>query len=56
MSVRRTLTRALELLAVVVLVSLIVSQFLGQPVLLAFVETGSMAPTTEPSGGCITIA
>jgi len=55
MSVRRTVTRVLELLAVVVLVSLIVGQFLGQPVLLAFVETGSMAPTLEPGDGFVAI-
>jgi signal peptidase len=55
MSVRRTVTRALELLAVVVLVSLVVGQFLGQPILLAFVETGSMAPTLEPGDGFVAI-
>ncbi|WP_318567693.1 S26 family signal peptidase [Salinigranum marinum] len=55
MSVRRTVTRALELLAVAVVLSLLVGQFLGQPVLLAFVETGSMAPTLEPGDGFVAI-
>ena len=55
MSVRRTLARALELLAVAVVLSLVVGQVLGQPVLLAFVETGSMSPTLEPGDGFVAI-
>jgi signal peptidase len=48
MAIRRTLVRSGELLAVVVVLALVVGQFLGQPVLLAFVETASMSPTMEP--------
>jgi signal peptidase len=47
MAIRRTLVRSGELLAVVVVLALLVGQFLGQPVLLAFVETASMSPTME---------
>ncbi|WP_152039564.1 S26 family signal peptidase [Salinigranum salinum] len=55
MSARRTLVRVAELLAVVVVLSLVVGQVLGQPVLLAFVETGSMSPTLEPGDGFVAI-
>jgi signal peptidase len=55
MSVRRTLVVGFELLAVVVVLSLVVGQVLGQPVLLAFVETGSMAPTMDPGDGFVAI-
>jgi signal peptidase len=55
MAVRRTLVRSGELLAVVVVLALLAGQFLGQPVLLAFVETGSMAPTMEPGDGFVAI-
>lgn len=46
---------ALGLLVVVVVGSLLVGQVLGQPVLLGFVETGSMSPTLEPGDGFIAI-
>ncbi|WP_380679448.1 S26 family signal peptidase [Salinigranum sp. GCM10025319] len=55
MSIRRTVTRAVELLAVAVVLSLLVGQLLGQPVLLAFVETGSMSPTLEPGDGFVAV-
>ena len=55
MSIRLTVTRALELFAVTVVLALIVGQVLGQPVLLAFVETGSMSPTLEPGDGFVAI-
>jgi signal peptidase len=54
-SARRAFVVAFELLAVAAVISLIVGQFLGQPVLLAFVETGSMAPTMEPGDGFVAI-
>jgi signal peptidase len=40
---------------VVVVVSLVVGQFLGQPILLSFVETGSMQPTLDPGDGFVAI-
>jgi len=55
MSARRALAVGVELLAVAVVLSLVVGQVLGQPVLLAFVETGSMAPTMEPGDGFVAI-
>ncbi|MFC6941173.1 S26 family signal peptidase [Salinirubellus sp. GCM10025818] len=55
MSARRAFVVALELAAVAVVLSLVVGQVLGQPVLLAFVETGSMAPTMEPGDGFVAI-
>ena len=54
-SARRTFVVGLELLAVAAVLSLVVGQVLGQPVLLAFVETGSMAPTMEPGDGFVAI-
>ena len=55
MSVRRTLVRSVELLALLLVLSLVAGQLLGQPVLLAFVETGSMASTMEPGDGFVAI-
>jgi signal peptidase len=55
MSIRRALAVGLELVAVAVVVSLVIGQVLGQPVLFAFVETGSMAPTMEPGDGFVAI-
>jgi signal peptidase len=43
------------LLLAVVLGSLLLGSVLGQPVLLGFVETGSMAPTLEPGDGFIAV-
>ena len=54
-SARRALTLGLELLLVLVVVSLLAGQFLGQPVLLSYVETGSMAPTMEPGDGFVAV-
>ncbi|WP_256420519.1 signal peptidase I [Halobellus rarus] len=55
MSIKRTLSVTLQVIAVVVILSLIVGQFLGQPILLSFVETGSMQPTLDPGDGFIAI-
>jgi signal peptidase len=55
MSIKRTLSIALQVGVVLVVVSLIVGQYLGQPVLLSFVETGSMQPTLAPGDGFIAI-
>ncbi|MDX1744678.1 MAG: signal peptidase I, partial [Halobacteriales archaeon] len=40
---------------VLIVASLLIGQVLGQPVLLGFVETGSMAPTLDPGDGFIAI-
>jgi signal peptidase len=54
-SLRRYATWGVEVLLIVVLVSLIAGAALGQPILLSFVETGSMEPTMEPGDGFIAI-
>ena len=55
MSPKRTLSVALQVAAVLVVVSLVVGQFLGQPILLSYVETGSMQPTLDPGDGFVAI-
>ncbi|MFC7069033.1 signal peptidase I [Halobaculum lipolyticum] len=55
MDARRLLTLGTELLLVVFVVSLVAGQALGQPVLLSYVETGSMAPTMEPGDGFVAV-
>ena len=55
MSGRRLLERGVELLVLGVVLSLVAGQLLGYPVLLGYVETGSMAPTMEPGDGFIAI-
>jgi len=55
MSLRGTVTRAAELLAVVVVLSLVLGQALGTPAGLSYVETGSMAPTLEPGDGFVAV-
>ncbi|WP_251343385.1 signal peptidase I [Haloplanus halophilus] len=55
MSPRRILSLAVELLVVVLIVSLLAGQVLGQPVLLSYVETGSMSPTMEPGDGFVAV-
>lgn len=42
-------------LAAVVILALVAGQLLGQPVLLSYVETGSMSPTMEPGDGFVPI-
>lgn len=42
-------------LLVVLVGSLVVGQLLGQPVLIGYVETGSMSPTLEPNDGYIAV-
>ncbi|MDZ5812020.1 signal peptidase I [Halorubrum sp. AD140] len=55
MSPKRILSITLQVAAVVVVLSLVVGQFLGQPILLSFVETGSMQPTLDPGDGFVAI-
>lgn len=55
MDLKRTLSVALQAAALLVVLSLVVGQFLGQPVVLSFVETGSMQPTLDPGDGFIAI-
>lgn len=55
MDLRRALAVGAELLLVVAVVSLVLGQVAGQPVLLGYVETGSMAPTMEPGDGFVAV-
>lgn len=55
MDARNTAARVLVTLLSVVVISLLIGQLLGQPVLLSYVETGSMAPTLDPGDGFIAV-
>ena len=50
-----TLQRALGAALVLVFASLIIGQLLGQPVLVAYVESGSMEPTIETGDGFVAV-
>lgn len=52
---RRAVVRGVEILVIAAFVALVVGQLLGQPVLLSYVETGSMAPTLQPGDGFIAV-
>ncbi|NHX36597.1 MULTISPECIES: signal peptidase I [Halolamina] len=55
MSPRRLLTLGAEAAVVLVVASLLLGQVLGTPVLLGYVETGSMEPTLEPGDGFVAV-
>jgi len=55
MGVRRAAGLLLQLGLVVVLVALIAGQVLGQPILLSYVTTDSMAPTIDPGEGFVAL-
>jgi len=55
MSIKRTLVVVAQALAVVAVLALVSGQFLGQPILLGFVETGSMQPTLDPGDGFVAV-
>ena len=55
MSVRSLAGRALEVVAVVVVASLLLGALLGQPILLSYVETGSMEPTIGTGDGFVAV-
>mgnify|MGYP000238671031 CR=1 FL=1 len=52
---RRYLSRGATALLAVVVVSLVAGSILGQPILLSYVETGSMQPTMEPGDGFVAV-
>ena len=54
-SFRRHVSVGVQFLLAIVLVSLLVGVVLDQPVLLSYVETGSMAPTMDPGDGFIAV-
>jgi len=47
--------RVVEILIIVFAITLLAGQVIGQPLLLAYVETGSMEPTLDPGDGFITL-
>ena len=55
MTPERAAELAVGLLVTVIVVAMVASQLLGQPVLLGFVETGSMSPTLEPGDGFVAV-
>ncbi|OYR57025.1 signal peptidase I [Halorubrum ezzemoulense] len=52
---RRTAADVLAILAVLAVIALVVGQLTGQPVLLGYVTSGSMAPTLEAGDGFVAV-
>jgi signal peptidase len=52
---RRYLSRGATALLAVVVVSLVAGSLLGQPILLSYVETGSMQPAMDPGDGFVAV-
>jgi len=52
---RSVLGRVAKVMVAVVVIALLAGHVLGQPVLLSYVETGSMAPTLEPGDGFVAV-
>jgi signal peptidase len=55
MNNKKAVARVIEVLFLLAIVLLVVGQVLGQPLLLGFVETGSMQPTMAPEDGFIAV-
>jgi len=55
MNVREVLWLVLEVAVLAVVVALLVGQFLGTPILLGYVETGSMEPALAPGDGFVAV-
>ncbi|NHN41807.1 signal peptidase I [Halorubellus sp. JP-L1] len=55
MDAKRLVAWSVEAVAVVVLLSLVVGGIVGQPVLLGYVETGSMSPTLDAGDGFVAV-
>ena len=55
MKLKAIVWRVVQLALVLVLLSLLAGQLLGQPLLLSFVETGSMEPTLSPGDGFVAL-
>lgn len=52
---RRTATGILTIVAVIAVIALVVGQLTGQPVLLGYATSGSMAPTLETGDGFLAV-
>jgi len=55
MDIRKLGSWTLQALLVVVVLALVMGQVLGQPILLSFVETGSMEPTLDTGDGFVAV-
>jgi signal peptidase len=55
MSLRRALSLGATIAVALVVLSLVAGSLLGQPILLSYVETGSMEPTLSPGDGFVAI-
>lgn len=55
MNLRSSIGSVLTLLVVAAVLAMLVGQLLGQPILLGFVVTGSMAPTLDPGDGFVAV-
>jgi signal peptidase len=55
MSLRRLIELGVTIAVAIVIVSLIAGNLIGQPILLSYVETGSMEPTLNPGDGFVAI-
>ncbi|RLM89215.1 signal peptidase I [Halobellus sp. Atlit-38R] len=55
MSVRKIAQNLVVIAAIILALSLVSGSVLGQPILLSYVETGSMSPTLEPGEGFVAI-
>jgi signal peptidase len=53
--VRRNVTLAVEVVVAVLVLAIVAGQLLGQPVVLSYVTTDSMAPTLAPGDGFVAI-
>ena len=54
-NLKTSLVRGVSIAVLTLVILLVIGQVIGQPVLLAFVETGSMSPTIEAGDGFIAI-
>lgn len=55
MDLRSTLGTVVTLATVLIVIAMLLGQVLGQPILLGFVETGSMSPTLEAGDGFVAV-
>lgn len=55
MEPRTVLSHTVTAILLVIVAALLLGQVLGQPILLGYVETGSMAPTLQPGDGFVAI-
>jgi len=52
---QKALVRGVEIVVLLSVITLVAGQLIGQPILLSYVETGSMAPQLQPGDGFVAI-